>query len=387
MMFFDSHGQPLTTLRCDSLSIQHEAVDNNNDNKEIVDSDDPTCQSLQVLSRWEPRYSHNRLQISLEGNTVSRRDYFELFPVALSRCLSLSCCITVAVKRGDDWSTSFGLIDLDCYAHDVNLADQVGKLPRSWGLCEDRTRATGGRPVWCVWADRCLRATGVSVSHWEEEDTDVTEELAEKKRDVLSIVVDLNATQRSAGKCYFVVNNVPVYCVTNLDCEGKYGIAATLAPSCILEILPRPLALGKVDRLFADTCLMDYSSLTQSEGKYFEDEEKEEEQREKERDTLRPPPTEMGHHTECDTPVPSFFPTSRRVLTKPPPSNVVYRPRSGDDDENSGLECCICLSSKKCVLFLPCKHICTCEECGIDRKLSSCPVCRIVIHSRTKVFL
>jgi len=50
-------------------------------------------------------------------------------------------------------------------------------------------------------------------------------------------------------------------------------------------------------------------------------------------------------------------------------------------DEQSRLQCSVCLSKPKTSLFLPCKHLCACTECA--RRIMSagerkplCPICR-----------
>lgn len=47
--------------------------------------------------------------------------------------------------------------------------------------------------------------------------------------------------------------------------------------------------------------------------------------------------------------------------------------------------CCVCDDAPKCVLFLPCKHVCACEAC--HARLQACPLCRVAIVSRHKVFI
>ena len=47
--------------------------------------------------------------------------------------------------------------------------------------------------------------------------------------------------------------------------------------------------------------------------------------------------------------------------------------------------CCICLTQDKCVLFEPCKHLCTCAECA--GSMDTCPICRKRIRSFVQVFL
>ena len=48
-------------------------------------------------------------------------------------------------------------------------------------------------------------------------------------------------------------------------------------------------------------------------------------------------------------------------------------------------ECTICMDNSKEVLFLPCRHVCTCSACSGHVK--TCPVCRSDIESRTRVFI
>ena len=50
--------------------------------------------------------------------------------------------------------------------------------------------------------------------------------------------------------------------------------------------------------------------------------------------------------------------------------------------------CCICIERKKTVVFLPCRHMCTCEQCS-DQVLSStnkCPMCNEEIVQRVVPF-
>ena len=54
---------------------------------------------------------------------------------------------------------------------------------------------------------------------------------------------------------------------------------------------------------------------------------------------------------------------------------------------NDSLQCCICLSEPKCVVFMPCRHMCACEECGLSGRLARCPLCTRKIDTRYKVFL
>jgi len=52
-------------------------------------------------------------------------------------------------------------------------------------------------------------------------------------------------------------------------------------------------------------------------------------------------------------------------------------------------KCCICLVTDKDALFLPCRHICCCYECGQEQKNSTalCPLCRNRVTDIMKVFI
>lgn len=46
--------------------------------------------------------------------------------------------------------------------------------------------------------------------------------------------------------------------------------------------------------------------------------------------------------------------------------------------------CKICMDNDVCMMFLPCKHLATCEGCS--HIVKECPVCRRSIEERIKVF-
>lgn len=46
--------------------------------------------------------------------------------------------------------------------------------------------------------------------------------------------------------------------------------------------------------------------------------------------------------------------------------------------------CCVCINSAPAIVFIPCGHLCACEECS--KKCDVCPVCRNAIDSKIKVF-
>jgi hypothetical protein len=91
-------------------------------------------------------------------------------------------------------------------------------------------------------------------------------------------------------------------------------------------------------------------------------------------------------------------PTSKKIMI----SNTtnVYKVKKTDSDppkvdpppipipkeENDSL-CCICMDSKKCVLLIPCKHVCMCGTCGLREDITSCPLCVVKIENRMQIFI
>ena len=47
-------------------------------------------------------------------------------------------------------------------------------------------------------------------------------------------------------------------------------------------------------------------------------------------------------------------------------------------------ECVVCMAAERCVLLLPCAHLCLCEACAAD--CPRCPLCREVIKEKIKSF-
>ena len=49
--------------------------------------------------------------------------------------------------------------------------------------------------------------------------------------------------------------------------------------------------------------------------------------------------------------------------------------------------CRVCMEAEICFVFIPCGHICTCENCALNGDLKNCPICRAKITKRIKTFL
>ncbi|KAK5969220.1 hypothetical protein GCK32_011877 [Trichostrongylus colubriformis] len=61
-------------------------------------------------------------------------------------------------------------------------------------------------------------------------------------------------------------------------------------------------------------------------------------------------------------------------------------PRISRLREKTCAECCICLATKPCVLFLPCRHMVICDTCHAESTITECPTCRTHVGDSMKVF-
>ncbi|XP_063877224.1 uncharacterized protein LOC135109646 isoform X2 [Scylla paramamosain] len=59
------------------------------------------------------------------------------------------------------------------------------------------------------------------------------------------------------------------------------------------------------------------------------------------------------------------------------------------EEERESRLCVVCQDEVKCVILLPCRHLCLCDRCtiAITRRREGCPVCRQRIRETMKVFL
>jgi len=48
--------------------------------------------------------------------------------------------------------------------------------------------------------------------------------------------------------------------------------------------------------------------------------------------------------------------------------------------------CCICYENRKSVVFLPCRHLCTCKKCMLNSSLAKCPICCCEIQEKIEIF-
>ncbi|KAG0726126.1 E3 ubiquitin-protein ligase RNF26 [Chionoecetes opilio] len=59
------------------------------------------------------------------------------------------------------------------------------------------------------------------------------------------------------------------------------------------------------------------------------------------------------------------------------------------EEERESRLCVVCQDEAKCVILLPCRHLCLCDACtlAITRRREGCPVCRQQIRQTIKVYL
>ncbi|KAI8822984.1 uncharacterized protein EV422DRAFT_387300 [Fimicolochytrium jonesii] len=89
-------------------------------------------------------------------------------------------------------------------------------------------------------------------------------------------------------------------------------------------------------------------------------------------------------------PAPATPPAPNPAIQRPPPSPAL-RPSTSASQNLASLDCPICLSEQRCVIVLPCRHLCLCRECaeavmmqgrggpGVGKP--TCPICRADVDS------
>lgn len=87
-----------------------------------------------------------------------------------------------------------------------------------------------------------------------------------------------------------------------------------------------------------------------------------------------------------------FTDSEVRVITRMAPAEELERLDGGiveDEPDPADALCVICQERQKCVLILPCRHVCLCRDCclrlyGYQR---TCPICRTFIYHSVNIYL
>lgn len=353
-------------------------------------------QSLQEMTAWNVPFSNPKLKFSSDLQEVSRSDHFEFFPVAFTLpCASWTCLGTFRIHyEGEMHDFSIGVLVNQEYACDQNLVDCIGQMAHSWGWSQ------GAGQTSAIWNEgKCVFQSHQRI----------------KSNDRISIYLDLNEGD-DRGYLVFYHNEQPVHRMNGLLCDSQYVMACTMSPSSTVSILledryrdmltssplesleseqpndihddvplpssPRALSGSvrviessfrlPVDR---DPSPSPINSVNQNHADAVMEVSTSEE-------------VPITRNTPLPVPVPSFFPQRPLLEVSTRTSS-----HSGSQDPNaevkpSGMtECCVCLSLPRRVVFMPCKHLCTCETCGMANQLVHCPMCRQRIKSRMQVYI
>jgi len=97
---------------------------------------------------------------------------------------------------------------------------------------------------------------------------------------------------------------------------------------------------------------------------------------------------EYGHPNDARQPVSDIecADVSSSAIEDALPDTVCPAPTPANDLTATQC-CCVCLSEPKCVVFMPCMHVCTCMQCGLAGRLTHCPLCSRGITARHNLFL
>ena len=50
-------------------------------------------------------------------------------------------------------------------------------------------------------------------------------------------------------------------------------------------------------------------------------------------------------------------------------------------------QCIICMDAERAVVFMPCAHLVTCQQCGSRPQMHHCPLCSRQIEQRLSIFV
>ncbi len=65
---------------------------------------------------------------------------------------------------------------------------------------------------------------------------------------------------------------------------------------------------------------------------------------------------------------------------------VLEREEEGSMKVDERRACVVCCELEKCIVLLPCRHMCLCEPCSNHEAMTACPLCRRAIINKFSVF-
>ena len=88
--------------------------------------------------------------------------------------------------------------------------------------------------------------------------------------------------------------------------------------------------------------------------------------------------------TAMNRPTAPALPLQTRSKNAIPLSKTKKEKHHESVSPKSELQCVVCFDENKNIVFVPCHHLCCCEDCGAT--LQKCPLCRKGISDRVKIF-
>jgi hypothetical protein len=65
-------------------------------------------------------------------------------------------------------------------------------------------------------------------------------------------------------------------------------------------------------------------------------------------------------------------------------TDKIIHPIKDEKTQNEELKCTVCMENKRCIAF-NCGHFCVCNGCSSE--LDTCPMCRVPIETKTRIYL
>lgn len=395
--------------------------------------------AFQILEMWSVQHSQSEsLEFSDCGKCVQRKGNHGYYPFALSSCHTLLSCVTIELETAakKDNYLSIGFTSLD----GAEITNSLGKLPSTWGIIDRRNNSQPseiwGNGRFLARADSLVQGDRVSIYL----DTRQTTNHSKNGNAVLLI----------NGKIVYRFEEIPSeprYRVGAVLCQGhKLRIVPVDCRSLLSSSTER--REDNHEELLSDQDIprrMNNRIIITSSDNNLSTDSGDVNDFELGRSSINDDSDLVEQNIQSDSlvdlreraiPVPVSFPRSMNLLTpvrpQPSPSMAAatsntnsdhqeipwYLSESNETTENmetvvkeipsvatekkeptsSSIKhedsnlCCICMEENKCVVLLPCKHLCVCEGCGLSSEnknksqLDRCPMCREKVNNTIKVF-
>ena len=362
----------------------------------------------EIISTWDTTLSSVFLEFSTSGKTVKHSNLLGNFPSALCESSAPLSCVTFLIDyapRRDNY-ISFGVAAYDRIPS-AEIGECFGKLPFTWGIIDRRNNLQPSE----IWFEGNMVRRARSL----------------QEEDEISFVLDL---REEIGNCKIYLNKLLLYTFGPIDSSQRYVLGSTVCPAHTVLIVPRdafsfdvptddwsedalrseddPYNADVAAQLFgqssASTSMRSTATTIRSTNGVALTRERDDLipvllQSQSEPQLASQPQPHSQSQSTLQPPVPEIFPREMRLLDRGTNSSKKMKPRPenrcvdlSEANSSDSKLCCICLENLKCVVLMPCKHLCVCEVCGADDKratqqLKSCPICRETIKQRIQVFM